>query len=123
MQPEQRLNLHGMRVLQYGTEGPRLQRPQDALDIIGHALGSEAAWVVLPSSRLATEFFDLQSGLAGETVQKFANYQVALVVLGDVSPYGVKSEAFKAFVLEANAGKALWFSNSMQEFERRLLGG
>ncbi|MGL1447015.1 DUF4180 domain-containing protein, partial [Vibrio parahaemolyticus] len=49
-------------------------------------------------SRLAPSFFDLHSGLAGEVVQKFANYRVGLVVVGDVTEHLAASAAFRDFV-------------------------
>lgn len=79
-----------------------LSSAADALDIIGDAWGAQARSAVLPATRLAPEFFDLSTGLAGEFLQKFANYQIRIVIVGDISEYTAKSEALKAFVYESN---------------------
>ena len=59
----------------------------DISDALGACLGSKG--LILTESDLAPEFFDLRSGLAGETFQKFINYQVRVaIVLPDPSAYG-----------------------------------
>jgi len=58
------------------VDGPPIASEQDALDIIGEAMGQGAELVVIPVMRLSPEFFRLASSVAGAMLQKFTNYQL-----------------------------------------------
>lgn len=45
-----------------------------------------AQWVVIPSERFDEKFFRLSTRVAGEIIQKFVQYRVGIVVLGDITP-------------------------------------
>ena len=51
--------------------------------------------------------------LAGEILQKFSNYRIRLVIVGDWSKY--TSRSLKAFICESNRGKTVNFSSSPTE--------
>jgi hypothetical protein len=114
--------LHGARVLEYSEHSAMIQTPQDATHLIGEALAAKADWVYMPSTCLSDAFFQLRSGLAGEVLQKFANYQISLAVVGDVAPQSAASAALGDFVREANRGRQLWFISDRGEFEEKLKG-
>ena len=61
---------------------------QSALDLIA-TVGFETGCyrIVLNKSSICEEFFDLKTRLAGERLQKFFNYQVRIVRVGDFSVY------------------------------------
>lgn len=82
--------------------GPLLASENDALDIIGEALGQQADLVVLPVARLAPDFFRLGTGLAGAVLQKFTNYQLRVAIVGDISAHTAKSAPLQDFVRESN---------------------
>lgn len=97
------------RVLVLSARGALLAKAAHINDFLAEAWGVEVGTIAIPVSRLGPEFFRLRSRLAGEVVQKFVNYGLRLVVLGDVSGHVSDSEAFRDFVYEANAGRHLWF--------------
>jgi hypothetical protein len=111
----------GVRVLVCGAEGAPIASTQDALDIIGAAF-SQADVVAVPVSRLDQRFFSLRSGLAGDIVQKFANYRMRLAVVGDISAQIAASEALRDLVRESNRGHQLWFVADLDELDTRLGG-
>lgn len=84
------------------TSGPLIATERDGTDLIGEAFGAEADLVVIPAERLSPEFFRLGSGLAGAILQKFSNYQIRLVIVGDISAYTAKSGPLRDFVAESN---------------------
>lgn len=45
------------------------------------AYGLEHGSLLLSEANLCPEFFDLSSGLAGETMQKFVNYRIQLAII------------------------------------------
>jgi len=91
---------------------------RDATDLVGNASFLAADYVLLTTSQLAPEFFDLSSGLAGVVTQKFANYRLGLVVIGP--PPSVVSESFEAFMIESNRGSSLAFVPDREAALRRL---
>jgi hypothetical protein len=101
-------------------DGPAIAVPQDALDLIGEAWGASASTVVVPVERFDPAFFDLTSGLLGEVTQKFVNYRIRLVVLGDITEHAAASKAFRDYVYEANSGEAVWFVADDAELGLRL---
>lgn len=83
-------------------------------------MAQSARVVVLPVGRLAPEFFQLRTGLAGEVIQKFVNYRLKLVIVGDFAEAASRSEALQAFIRESNRRDEVWFLGGMEELEERL---
>lgn len=108
------------KVLICPVDGPVLRSGEDALDIIGDALGQQADLVVVPVERLAGEFFTLRSGLAGDIAQKFVNYRLRLAIVGDISGHLDRSPTLRDFVAETNRGNQLWFVSTQDELAERL---
>lgn len=98
----------GVPVLVCDDSGPPIAGVQDALDLIGAAF-SRADVIAVPAGRLDERFFRLDTGLAGEIMQKFVNYRMRLAVVGDISAYVAASSALRAMVDEANRGNGVWF--------------
>src|SRR5690606_34795992 len=97
-----------------------LATPGDFLDVVGEALGVRAQVVVLPVARLSDDFFALRTGLAGEVLQKAANYRLRVAVVGDVSPYAAASDAFRDLVRECDRGSSVYFVADLAALEGRL---
>ena len=109
-------SLHGVSVLCYA--GEVLARADDVLDaLIPAVYGTGVEWVAIPVSRLAPEFFDLSTRVAGEMLQKLLNYQLKVAVVG---PIDSPSAALADFVRESNRGRQVWFVADLAELERRL---
>lgn len=115
-------DLHGTRVLVLSEDGPLVASEQDTVDLLGEMFGLGAWLVAVPVSRLPESFFSLRSGVAGAIVQKLVNYRRRLAVVGDIGSYLAASEALRAYVVEANRGRDVWFVGSVSELEGRLLG-
>ena len=94
--------------------------PRVARDVIGDAFSVDARTVVIPVGRLDAAFFDLRTGVAGDIVQAFVNYQLRLVVLGTLPPAATTSSSFGAFVAETNRGTQIWFVETTEELDERL---
>ncbi|MFF7210564.1 DUF4180 domain-containing protein [Streptomyces sp. NPDC008238] len=109
----------GVPVLVCGEDGARISGVQDALDVIGSTY-HRADVVAVPVARLDERFFALRSGLAGEVLQKFVNYGVRLVVVGDVSAHTAAGTAFRDLVRECNRGDRTWFVDDLEALDARL---
>lgn len=117
------LAVGGRRILVCASAGPVLAKPGDANDFLAEAWAQEADMLAIPSERLGEDFFDLRSGLAGEVGQKFANYRMPLVVIGDLTRWAAQSRALRDYIREANAGSGLWFVGDQAELIERVSAG
>jgi hypothetical protein len=97
--------------------GPLLR---GAADVIGDAFHQGVTWIAVPVERLDPDFFRLRTGVAGEFLQKFANYRLRLAVVGDVSRQVAASDAFRDLVRECDRGNQCWFVSDPDALEERL---
>lgn len=112
--------IHGIQVLVCAPEGAVITREGDANALISAAIEAHAPVVAIAASRLGDDFFRLSTRLAGDIAQKFVNYRIHLVIVGDISRWTDESRALRDFVHEANRGRAVWFVPDWTEAERRL---
>jgi hypothetical protein len=112
--------LHGVRVLECQPDGLKLRTYNDAVDLIGKSFENRATLIVIPVECLDDEFFQLRTRIAGEIVQKFVQYRRRLAIVGDISRHLADSSALRAFVVESNRGKEVWFLTSLEELNKRL---
>jgi hypothetical protein len=63
--------------------------------------------IILNKPAIVEDFFHLSTKIAGEILQKFVNYRVKFAIIGDFSAY--TSVSMKAFILECNRGKDIFF--------------
>lgn len=117
--PDEIQERSGTQVLMCDADGPPVATEQDALDLIGASfLGAEV--VVVPARRLDDRFFALESRFAGEILQKFVNYRLRLVIVGDLSPHLAASSALRALVHESNRSDHVWFVADLDALDVRL---
>jgi hypothetical protein len=109
----------GVPVLVCADQGAPIASMQDALDVIGAAF-SRADIVAVPVGRFDERFFVLRTGLAGEIMQKFTNYRMRLVVVGDIGTRVAASTALRELVHESNRGDHVWFVADLDELDTRL---
>jgi len=118
--PEVVQDRNGWRVLACSQEGTKLRGEADALEVIAQASEHEVDLVVIPAERFDEGFFRLRTGMAGEIVQKFVNYRLRLVIVGDLSERLAGSSTLRAFVDETNRGNQVWFVADLAQLDRRL---
>lgn len=87
---------------------------QSALDLIMTAKYEAGTnLLAVDKNAVAEDFFVLSTGLAGEILQKFINYQAKIAVFGDFSKY--TSKPLKDFIYESNKGKDIFFAATKEE--------
>ncbi len=74
--------------------------------------------IVIDKNLICDDFFILSTGIAGEILQKFINYQVKLAVYGDYSHY--TSKPLKDFIYESNQGKDFFFVSTKEDAIQKL---
>ena len=103
----------GLTFLEIRSEEQFINNVQDVLDLFGELYGQYYDGIILYERNIIPDFFDLQTKLAGEILQKFSNYRIRLVIVGDWSKY--TSRSLEAFICESNKGKTVNFSSSPTE--------
>jgi hypothetical protein len=89
--------------------GPPIATSRQASDLLSEAFSNSAEAILIPEAALAPAFFALKTGLAGEILQKFANYGRRVAIFGDISRYLAESEALRTFVRGADHGGQVFF--------------
>ncbi len=92
---------------------------QDATDLLGNADYQGARSIMLHETNLHPEFFDLQTGFAGEILQKYSNYRMKLAIIGEFDKF--KSHALQAFIVECNRGNSIFFVSDADAAMKKLL--
>ena len=108
----------GLIFLEIRSEEQFINNVQDVLDLFGELYGQYYDGIILYERNITPDFFDLQTKLAGEILQKFSNYRIRLVIVGDWSKY--TSRSLEAFICESNKGKTVNFSSSPTEAVKLL---
>lgn len=97
----------------------RITDPASALDLamtVRYETGSGR--LAIDKKLIAEDFFILSTGLAGEVLQKWINYQIKAAVWGDYTRY--TSKPLKDFIYESNNGSNFFFTATRQEAIDRL---
>ena len=90
----------------------------EAVDLLGNVIHKGIYKMILNESQITPLFFDLSTGVAGEVLQKFSNYNVQLAIVGDFKKYNNKN--LTAFISESNKGGKIIFVGSPEEAFERL---
>lgn len=93
---------------------------QSALDIAMSAkYDINTNKIIIDKKIIAEDFFILSTGLAGEILQKYINYDVKIAIYGDYSRY--TSKPLKDFIYESNKGNDVFFVSSKDEAVEKLI--
>lgn len=86
---------------------------EDGIDLVGNMYYQGYDNVIIFEKNITPAFFDLKTKIAGEILQKFSNYRIRLVVVGDFTKYSSKS--LHDFIFESNKGKHINFVASIEQ--------
>jgi len=95
-----------------------ISRAQDVLDIFGELMATGCNRIIIHERSLHSDFFDLRTRLAGEVLQKFSNYRVKLVIVGNFEKY--KSKSLQDFIYESNKSKIVFFTDTKEAAQNWL---
>ncbi|HWQ97709.1 MAG TPA: DUF4180 domain-containing protein [Clostridia bacterium] len=108
------LEQNGVMIAQVESEETLITDVQSALDLMASVRYETGAdRMILPKAALAERFFVLSSGLAGDILQKFVNYQLVVAIVGDFSGY--TSKPLRDFIYESNNGSHVFFVPAVEE--------
>ena len=88
----------------------KIQSTNELLDImasLAYEQDARKVGMIVYKESLGEKFFNLKTKFAGELLQKFSNYRMSLVIVGDFTQYTSKS--LKDFIRECNRGNHIFF--------------
>lgn len=100
------------------VEGAELGSAESIGDCLTLAWEADATLLAIPVVRFGADFWRLETRLLGEFIQKFATYRIDLAFVGDLSGPLERSEAFRAFVREAQGSRQLRFVRDLAELKQ-----
>ena len=113
------LEQNGVLIAQVDSDEVLISDVQSALDLMAtvrYETGADR--MILPKAALDERFFVLSSGLAGDILQKFVNYQLVVAIVGDYSGY--TSKPLRDFIYESNNGSHVFFVSTAEEAFAKL---
>lgn len=106
-------DIDGLKISELTDDDFQIKNVQDALDLMVESDEQGARKLIVKENNISPEFFDLKTGLAGEIVQKFSNYDMCLAIVGDFSKFTSKS--LRDFIYESNKTGRIIFVNAVDE--------
>jgi len=110
---------NGLIIAQVESDEVLITDVQTALDLMAtvrYETGADR--MILPKAALDERFFVLSSGLAGDILQKFVNYQLIVAIVGDYSGY--TSKPLRDFIYESNNANHVFFVPTVEEAIQKL---
>lgn len=95
-----------------------IHETQDALNLMAESAYLGSTKIIIHEKNINPDFFNLKTGLAGEILQKFSNYNASLAIIGDHSRRASKS--LKDFIFESNKYGRINFVNTIEEAREKL---
>ncbi|KGN84073.1 DUF4180 domain-containing protein [Porphyromonas sp. COT-290 OH860] len=100
-------NVDNTKVAEIITDKLILRSTEDGLDLLGNLYYQGFNKLIIHKENITPDFFDLKTKIAGDILQKFVQYQMPLIIVGDFSEYNSKS--LNDFIFESNKGKQINF--------------
>ncbi|MGH2666373.1 DUF4180 domain-containing protein [Flavobacterium sp.] len=111
-------NINDTKIAEIIAENIIIESVENGLDLLGNLYYQDFDSIILYEKNITPHFFDLKTGIAGEILQKFSNYRVRLVIVGDYDQY--QSKSIKDFIFESNKLRQINFVDALPEALRRL---
>ena len=105
-------NIEDTKVAEIITDKVILRSTEDRLDLLGNLYYQGFDKIIIHEKNITPEFFDLKTKIAGEILQKFAQYQMPLIIVGDFSKY--KSKSLNDFIFESNKSQQINFIKDLR---------
>lgn len=112
--------INGATIAEIESEEFIIRTEEDGLDLLGKLYYQGFDRIIIYEKNIISDFFNLKNGMAGEVLQKFSNYRVRLVIVGDFSKYTHNS--MRDFIFESNRGKQVNFLSNLSEALALLSG-
>jgi len=72
-----------LKIAEIITDQIILSTPEEGLDLLGNLYYQGFDGIIIHGQNITPAFFDLKTTIAGEILQKFAQYRMPLIIIGD----------------------------------------
>ena len=104
-------NIGNIKVAEIIADKIILTSTEDGLELLGNLYYQGFDKIIIHEKNITPEFCDLKTKIAGNILQKFAQYQMPLIIVGDFSKY--KSKSLNDFIFESNKGSQVNFVSDL----------
>lgn len=104
-------NIGNIKVAEIIADKIILTSTEDGLELLRNLYYQGFDKIIIHEKNITPEFFDLKTKIAGNILQKFAQYQMPLIIVGDFSKY--KSKSLNDFIFESNKGSQVNFVSDL----------
>lgn len=104
-------NIGNIKVAEIIADKIILTSTEDGLELLGNLYYQGFDKIIIHEKNITPGFFDLKTKIAGNILQKFAQYQMPLIIVGDFSKY--KSKSLNDFIFESNKGSQVNFVSDL----------
>lgn len=104
-------NIGNIKVAEIIADKIILTSTEDGLELLGNLYYQGFDKIIIHEKNITPEFFNLKTKIAGNILQKFAQYQMPLIIVGDFSKY--KSKSLNDFIFESNKGSQVNFVSDL----------
>ena len=87
-----------------------ISNASDFLDLLAN---TSTKTIALDKKYFDNRFYELNSGLAGEILQKVSNYRRSVIIIGDFT--NINKKSLKDFIYESNKTGQVVFAKNMEE--------
>lgn len=110
--------INNTRIAEIVTEEILINSIEDGAQLLVDIYYQDFDRIILYEKNITPLFFDLKNRIAGEILQKFSNFRVRLVIMGDFEKY--ESKSVKDFIFESNKNRQINFVSTLEEGLERL---
>ena len=110
--------INNLKIAEIISDTILLRTIEDGIDLIGNISYQGFDKIIIHEKNITPDFFELKTKIAGDILQKFAQYQMPLTIVGEFSKFGSKS--LNDFIYESNKGKQINFANNIEEAIQKL---
>ncbi|WP_276346078.1 DUF4180 domain-containing protein [Daejeonella sp. JGW-45] len=110
-------HINNLKIAEIISDDIVLRSVEDGLDLLGNLYYQGFDKIFIHEKNITLDFFDLKTKLAGEVLQKFAQYRMPLTIIGDFSKS--ESKSLTDFIYESNKGRQINFVGSLSEAIKR----
>ncbi len=106
-------HINDKRIAEIISEEIILKNTEDGIDLLGNLYYQGFDKIIIYEKNIISDFFDLKTKIAGDILQKFTQYQMPLIIVGDFLKFNSKN--LNNFIFESNKGTQVNFVNSRSE--------
>jgi hypothetical protein len=113
------IDINGTFIAELISDSVEINNAQDALEIMANCSYQGISKIIIHEINVSPDFFELKTGIAGEILQKFSNYNIELAIVGNFSKYTSKS--LSDFIYESNKIGRINFVNTVNQAKEALV--